>query len=147
VLSLYSGAGSLGNYVVREHLIPFRFMFSLCGFFSLLLARPAFIHGSGRERLDEPGVFVILLLISILGMHILTASNELITFFLGLEMATLPLYALTTWHRDKAAMEAGIKYLLIGSLSTALMLFGMSFIFGGTGSLHFDQIANSIAAS
>lgn len=141
VLSIYSGSAALGNYTVRESMVPFRFLFSLCGFFSLLLARPAFQHGSGRRRLEEPGVFVILLLTAILGMHILTASSELITFFLGLEMATLPLYALCTWHRDKLAMEAGIKYLLIGALSTVMLLFGMSFIFGGTGSLHFMHIA------
>ena len=141
IVELGTGAGALGNYEVRGWTIPLRSLFSLCGFLSLVLARPAFMHGAGRQRLEEPGVFAILLMTSVLGMHVLSASSELITFFLGLEMATLPLYALSTWHRDSRGSEAGIKYLLIGGLSTALFLFGCSFLYGASGHLQFDMIA------
>ncbi len=147
IFTIFMPAGSIHNYVVRDWSIPLRVLFSASAFFSLLLARPAFKHGAGRERMQEGGVFVMLLLISTLGMFILSASNELITFFLGLEMATLPLYALSTWHRDKTGSEAGIKYLLIGALSTALLLFGCSFIYGATGSLHFTDIGMRLSSA
>lgn len=131
-----------GNYMFSPLFIPFKVCFLLCGFFTLLMARAGFVADALRKPLQDAGVFVILLLASVLGMFVLVSSRELITFFLGLELATLPMYALCTWHRDSSSTEAATKYVLVGALSTALFLFGASFLYGACGSLEFNRLAS-----
>jgi NADH-quinone oxidoreductase subunit N len=86
-----------------------------------------------------------LLLGSILGMVLLTEAQNLIAFFVALELLSIPLYVLCGSHRSRtSSLESGLKYLIVGSLGSATLLYGMSFIYGGSGSTDFGAIAQGI---
>ncbi len=86
-----------------------------------------------------------LLVASVLGMVLLAQSQNLITFFVGLELLSIPLYVLCGSHRSRAgSLESGLKYLIVGALGSATLLYGMAFIYGGSGSTEFTEIAAGI---
>src|SRR5204863_3446138 len=92
-----------------------------------------------------PGEFFCLLLFSLLGMMLLTSANSFLTVFLGLELMSLCLYALVALNRDSAlATEAAMKYFVLGALSSGLLLYGMSMIYGATGTLSIPGVANMV---
>ncbi|MBM3468271.1 MAG: NADH-quinone oxidoreductase subunit NuoN [Alphaproteobacteria bacterium] len=87
--------------------------------------------------------YPILILFAVLGMMVMISANDLIILFLGLELQSLSLYVLTTLRRDSMkASEAGMKYFVLGALSTCLLLYGSSIIYGYTGTTNYDGIAN-----
>ena len=90
--------------------------------------------------------FLALLLSSVFGMVMLTMANDLITFFLALEFFSIPLYVLCgTDLRRRDSLEAGLKYLIIGSMGSATLLFGMAMLYGGSGGeLGFAEIAEGL---
>tara|TARA_B100000524_G_scaffold311497_1_gene188080 strand:- start:1829 stop:2923 length:1095 start_codon:yes stop_codon:yes gene_type:complete len=82
---------------------------------------------------------------SVLGMMIMIGSNDLIVFYMGLELQSLALYVLATFNRDQLkSSEAGLKYFVLSALSSGLLLYGCSLIYGFTGSTNFDVIANQL---
>jgi NADH-quinone oxidoreductase subunit N len=88
------------------------------------------------------GEFVTLLLFSLLGMMVMVSANSFLTVFLGLELMSLCLYALVALNRDSAAStEAAMKYFILGALSSGLLLYGMSMIYGATGSLDLREVS------
>ena len=97
------------------------------------------------ERLQ--GEYFGLMLLSATGMMLLTAANELITIYIALELTTLPLAALAAFLPNARSSEAGMKFLIIGAISSAVMLYGMALIYGFTGSTRLDEIAVALAAS
>lgn len=100
--------------------------------------------------LDEAGhgEFYALLITAVLGMSILAASQNLVTFFLGFELFSIPLYVLCAADlRRNRSLESGLKYLIIGSLGSATLLYGLSFIYGATGATDFADIAKAINKS
>src|SRR6185295_11494493 len=93
------------------------------------------------------GEYHALLLGSVLGMVLLTAADNLVTFFVALETLSIPLYILCATNlRREGSLESGLKYLIVGSLGSATLLYGMAFIYGGTGSTDFAGIAHGIEA-
>jgi len=91
------------------------------------------------------GEFMSLLLFSLLGMMILISANSFLTVYLGLELMSLCLYALVALNRDSPqATEAAMKYFVLGALSSGLLLYGMSMIYGATGTLTIPEIAEHI---
>lgn len=96
------------------------------------------------ERLQ--GEFFGLMLLSATGMMLLVSANELITMYIALELTTLPLAALAAFLPNGRSSEAGMKFLIIGALSSALMLYGMALIYGFTGSTRLDEIAVALSA-
>jgi NADH-quinone oxidoreductase subunit N len=93
------------------------------------------------------GEFFSLLLFSLLGMMLLASANSFLTVFLGLELMSLCLYALVALNRDSAlATEAAMKYFVLGALSSGLLLYGMSMIYGATGTLAIPEVAASVGA-
>ncbi|HXJ50977.1 MAG TPA: NADH-quinone oxidoreductase subunit NuoN [Burkholderiales bacterium] len=93
------------------------------------------------------GEFFSLLLFSLLGMMLLASANSFLTVFLGLELMSLCLYALVALNRDSAlATEAAMKYFVLGALSSGLLLYGMSMIYGATGTLAIPDVAASVGA-
>jgi NADH-quinone oxidoreductase subunit N len=93
------------------------------------------------------GEFFSLLLFSLLGMMLLASANSFLTLYLGLELMSLCLYALVALNRDSAlATEAAMKYFVLGALSSGLLLYGMSMIYGATGTLSIPEIAKSAGA-
>jgi len=98
----------------------------------------AFIKENKIDKFEYP----IIILIAILGMFIMVSSNDLILFYLGLELQSLSLYILAAIDRDnQRSSESGIKYFILSALSSGLLLYGCSLLYGFTGSTNFDQIA------
>jgi NADH-quinone oxidoreductase subunit N len=102
-----------------------------------------------RERAAEEagsGEYHALLLGSVLGMTLLAQAINLVTFFVAIETLSIPLYILCASNlRREGSLESGLKYLIIGSLGSATLLYGMAFLYGGTGSTGFQGIAAGIA--
>ena len=89
--------------------------------------------------------YSILILSSVLGMMIMISSNDLIVFYMGLELQSLALYVLATFNRDDIkSSEAGLKYFVLSALSSGLLLYGCSLIYGFTGSTNFNVIASQL---
>ncbi len=89
--------------------------------------------------------YPILILSSVLGMMVMISSNDLIIFYVGLELQSLALYVLATFNRDNLkSSEAGLKYFVLSALSSGLLLYGCSLIYGFTGSTNFDVIADQL---
>lgn len=98
-----------------------------------------------RERQIPSGDFYILGLFSTLGMMILVSAHSLLTVYLGLELLSLPLYAMTAIQRRNAdSSEAAMKYFVMGSIASGMLLYGMSLLYGATGNLDLATIANVI---
>ena len=97
------------------------------------------------ERLQ--GEYFGLMLLSATGMMLLVAADELITMYIALELTTLPLAALAAFLPNGRSSEAGMKFLIIGAISSALMLYGMALIYGFTGSTRLEEIAVALAGS
>ncbi len=94
-----------------------------------------------RERGLYRGEISILVLFAVIGMMLLVSAGNLTMIYLGLELMALCSYALVAVDRDsKLASEAGMKYFVLGSLSSGLLLYGLSLIYGATGSLYLDEI-------
>ena len=89
--------------------------------------------------------YPILLLSAILGMIIMISSYDLILFYMGLELQSLSLYVLASFNRDNhRSSEAGLKYFVLSALSSGLLLYGCSLIYGFTGSTNFDVVAQNL---
>jgi NADH-quinone oxidoreductase subunit N len=100
----------------------------------------------GQPWFERRGVknfeFPVLVLLAALGMGMMAASGDLISLYVGVELHSLALYVLAAMHRDNAkASEAGLKYFVLGALSSGLLLYGASLIYGFAGSTLFSQIA------
>jgi NADH-quinone oxidoreductase subunit N len=94
------------------------------------------------------GEFHALLLTSIAGMSLLAASQNTVLLFVGLELLSLPLYVLcATEMRREHSLESGLKYLIVGSVGSATLLYGLALIYGATGSTDFTAIAGAISSS
>jgi len=89
--------------------------------------------------------YSILILCSILGMMVMISSNDLIVFYIGLELQSLSLYVLASFNRDQIkSSEAGLKYFVLSALSSGLLLYGCSLIYGFTGSTNFITISENV---
>jgi NADH-quinone oxidoreductase subunit N len=120
--------------------IVLSFVFSAGGAATVLLSWRAV-----APREAAHGEYFALLLTSAAGMWVLVASQNLVTLFLGLELLSIPLYVLcATEMRRATSLEAGLKYLVIGSVGSATLLYGLAFIYGATGSTDFAGIARGI---
>jgi NADH-quinone oxidoreductase subunit N len=97
-----------------------------------------------KHDLDN-GEFVSLVLLGTLGMLVMASAANMLTSYLGLELLSLSMYALVALKRDdKIATEAAMKYFVLGALASGLLLFGMSIIYGATGSLDLNTIAQAL---
>jgi NADH-quinone oxidoreductase subunit N len=92
------------------------------------------------------GEFIALLLFSLLGIMIMMSANSFLTIYLGLELLSLCLYSLVALNRDSAvSTEAAMKYFILGALASGLLLYGMSMIYGATGTLEITAVAKKVA--
>ena len=98
------------------------------------------------ESIRERGEFYILLLVSTLGMCLMASATDLIMLYLAIETTSIPLYVLAGFVvADQKSVEAGIKYLLFGAMTSAVMLFGFSFLYGFTGTTSILNIAQGLS--
>ena len=110
--------------------------------FLVLNSSKVFIVDAKINKFEYP----IIVLISILGMFFMVSSNDLILFYLGLELQSLALYILASIDRDNIkSTESGIKYFVLSALSSGLLLYGCSLLYGFTGSTNFELIAEQLS--
>jgi NADH-quinone oxidoreductase subunit N len=116
----------------------------------LLATLLAVVGGLGRRDTPESRralEYHGLVLTALLGMMILASARELVLLFVAFELMSIPLYVLAGFvKRDARAVEASLKFFLVGSLSTALLVYGLSFVYGVTGSTRLDVVTRSVAA-
>ncbi len=127
--------------VVIDYLSSFMKIITLIAAFSVLVISSNYLKSLNIFKIEYP----ILILSSVLGMMIMISSNDLIVFYMGLELQSLALYVLATFNRDQIkSSEAGLKYFVLSALSSGLLLYGCSLIYGFTGSTNFNEIAEQL---
>ncbi len=113
----------------------------IAGFFVSALS-----YGYLEGRGESPEEFYLLLLLATLGAMVLTAGEHFATFFLGLEILSVSLYAMAAYVRtSEKGNEAGLKYLVLAAVSAAFLLFGMALVYAKLGSMHFSEISGKAA--
>jgi NADH-quinone oxidoreductase subunit N len=89
--------------------------------------------------------FPVLVVLAVLGMFVMVSARDLISLYVGVELQSLAAYVLAAWRRDDArSSEAGLKYFVLSAISSGLLLFGSSFVYGFTGAIRFDAIAAAL---
>lgn len=129
-----------GAYVVDNFALVLKALFLAVGYVVLLMSTNYLEEGDYYE-----GEFYFLLLSSILGMVVMSSARDLITIFVALETLSIPAYMLAGWRkRDLKSNEASLKYYLLGVLASAVMLYGMSLIYGYTGTTVLARIGDQM---
>ena len=129
------------NSIVIDHMASLMKIITLLSAFFVLVISSSYLKTLNILKIEYP----VLILSSILGMMFMICSNDLIVFYMGLELQSLALYVLATFNRDQVnSSEAGLKYFILSALSSGLLLYGCSLIYGFTGSTNFDVIANEL---
>ncbi len=101
-----------------------------------------------EKNWKHAGEFYMLIISTLLGMFVMMSSGSFLMFFLGLEMASVPLACMVAFDRDrKESAEGAAKYILVATFSSGVMLFGISFIYAATGTLYFDDVATAVTGS
>ena len=127
--------------VVIDYLSSFMKIVTLLAALLVLIISSNYLKALKIFKIEYP----ILILSSVLGMMIMISSNDLIVFYMGLELQSLALYVLATFNRDQLkSSEAGLKYFVLSALSSGLLLYGCSLIYGFTGSTNFNIIASQL---
>ena len=129
---------------VSDNFSLFAKLLILISSFFILIISKKYIVDTKNNKFEYP----IIVLLSILGMFFMVSSNDLILFYLGLELQSLSLYILASIDRDNLkSSEAGIKFFVLSALSSGLLLYGCSLLYGFTGSTNFEVIASNTADS
>lgn len=131
-----------GSYVVDEFALVLKGLFLVTAYIVFLMS----VNYIESDRYYQ-GEYYLLLLASLLGSLVLASARDLIILFIGIELVTGPLYLLAGWRKgDVKSNEASLKYFILGVLSTAILLYGMSVIYGLTGEVTFAGIAAATAS-
>ena len=129
-----------GSYII-DYLSSFMKSLTLIGGIFVLIISSRYLKIFNIFQIEYP----ILILSSILGMMVMISSNDLIVFYLGLELQSLALYVLASFNRDQLkSSEAGLKYFVLSALSSGLLLYGCSLIYGFSASTNFNIIAEAM---
>jgi NADH-quinone oxidoreductase subunit N len=131
------------NSVVIDHMASLMKIITLICAFLVLTISSNYLKIFKILKIEYP----ILILSSVLGMMVMISSNDLLVFYMGLELQSLALYVLATFNRDQLkSTEAGLKYFVLSALSSGLLLYGCSLIYGFSGSTNFEIIANQLTS-
>jgi NADH-quinone oxidoreductase subunit N len=140
----YNVSGSLykGIYVLDQYALFFKQLFLAACVLTVMFS----LDYIGKLR--NQGEFYALLVFALLGMMVMASANDLITLFVGMELMTITFYVLVGSNiGDKKSSEAGMKYLILGASSSAVLLYGMSLVYGTAGSVLLKEIAANAALS
>jgi NADH-quinone oxidoreductase subunit N len=139
---VFAGSGASGAYLVDNYALVLKALFLLAGYLVVLLSMNYIGEGDYWES-----EYYLLLISSVLGMTIMASARDLITMFIALETLSIPAYMLAAWRkRDLKSDEAGIKYYLMGVFASGVMLYGMSLLYGLTGTTVLVGIAERLGA-
>ena len=131
-----------GSYVVDDFALVLKGLFLVAGIVVLLAS-----FGYLRRGRYYEGEYYFLMLASITGAVVMASARDLITMFIGLELVSAPAFLLAGWRKgDLRSNEAALKFFLVGVLSSALLLFGMSLVYGTTGEYTFAGIRQATTA-
>ena len=129
-----------GRYVVDEFSVVLKALFLIVGYVIVLLST-----NHVEEEEYWRGEYWFLLLTSVMGMVMMASSRDLITVFVALEFLSIPAYMLAAWRkRDEKSNEAGMKYFLLGVFASAVMLYGMSLLYGAANSTLLVDLGKSV---
>lgn len=132
-----------GLFVVDNFAVFFKQLFLMATLLTLLFSVD-YVEGLGSRR----GEFYALLLLALAGMMVMASSNDLVTVFVGLELMTIVFYILSGFNFNSIkSSEAGMKYMLLGAASSAVFVYGVSWVYGFTGSVALQQISAKAADS
>ncbi len=128
----------------------FKVVFLLAGLITVAISRDLL---DGRVAVRVRGIgfrgeFYAMLMLTVCGMMYLISSRDLVTLYVSLELATIPLFALAAWQRDNVQSgEAGLKYVIVGALASAFILYGLGIIYGLTGQTNLTAIHNALTTA
>lgn len=126
-----------GRYVVDHYSLILKALFLLTGYVVVLLSQTELEEGGYYQ-----GEYYLLLLVSVLGMVMMASARDLVSVFVALELLSIPAYMMAAWRkRDAKSNEAGVKYYLMGVFATGVLLYGMSYLYGVTGTTLLSEIA------
>jgi NADH-quinone oxidoreductase subunit N len=131
-----------GRYVIDEYALVLKALFLLAGYVVVLMSSSEIEEGGYHQ-----GEYYVLLLSSILGMVMMASARDLVSIFVALEFLSIPAYMLAAWNkRDPKSNEAGVKYYLLGVFASSVMLYGMSLLYGVTGTTLLSDLGEQIRA-
>jgi NADH-quinone oxidoreductase subunit N len=131
----------IGAYVVDQYSLVLKGVFLLSGYVVVLLSTVYLAEGDYYDS-----EYYQLIAASVLGMMVMTSARDLISIFVALELLSIPAYLLAAWRkRDLKSNEAGLKYMLMGVFASAIMLYGMSLLYGVAGDTRLAVIADALA--
>ncbi len=130
-----------GRYVIDDFSLILKALFLLSAYVVVLMSQTELEEGGYYQ-----GEFYVLLMCSVLGMVMMASSRDLVSVFIALELLSIPAYMLAAWRkRDRKSNEAGVKYYLLGVFASAVLLYGMSLLYGATGSTLLTDIGAALA--
>ena len=148
ILNLFPGeAGTAfgGMYEYKPMLSVLKSVLNIATLIVFLQAKEVF---DGQRQSNKRGEFYFLTLITLLGMYFMVSSGHFLMFFIGLELASIPLATLAALEKySKKSAEAGAKYILLAAFSSGIMLFGISYLYGTVGTLYFTDMPSLISAN
>jgi NADH-quinone oxidoreductase subunit N len=138
-----TGVKAFHNMIVDDMLADFLRIGCFVSISLMLFYSRSYLQARGLFR----GETFVLVLFAMLGMQVMITGNNFLTLYLGLELNALSLYALVASQRDQnRASEAAMKYFVLGALASGMLLYGLSMIYGATGSLDIDLVASALHA-
>lgn len=133
---------AFGHMFVTSPFAVYMKLLVLIGAVVVLIVSKPHLRADGIHKPEFP----LLILLSVLGMMVVISANDLMVLYMGVELQSLPLYVVAAMQRDQLrSSEAGLKYFLLGALSSGLMLYGASLIYGFTGSTGYAEIASVLS--
>jgi NADH-quinone oxidoreductase subunit N len=130
-----------GRYVIDDYALVLKGLFLLVAYVVVLMSQTELEEGSYYQ-----GEFYVLMLCAVLGMVMMASARDLVSIFVALELLSIPAYMMAAWNkRNRRSNEAGVKYYLMGVFASAILLYGMSFLFGVTGSTLLTDIGAALA--
>ena len=148
ILNLFpaeAGTAFGGMYEYKPILTALKSVLNIATLIIFLQAKEVF---DGQRQSNKRGEFYFLILITLLGMYFMVSSGHFLMFFIGLELASIPLATLAALEKySKKSAEAGAKYILLAAFSSGIMLFGISYLYGTVGTLYFTDMPSLISAN
>jgi NADH-quinone oxidoreductase subunit N len=147
VLGVQAETQSQGRMLAFNDLFVQDAMAGVLKLFVLIICFGVFVYSRDylQDRKNYKGEFYVLGLFSIVGMMLMISANNMLMLYLGLELLSLALYALVAFNKDNgASSEAAMKYFVLGAIASGMLLYGMSILYGLTGSLELSHIASGV---
>src|SRR6266511_423107 len=125
-----------GMFIVDDYAIFFKVLVLLASALCLIISQE-YLELRGIARFE----YIVLVLLATIGMMLMVSANDFIALYLGLEMQNLALYVIASFHRDEVrSVEAGLKYFVLGALASGMLLYGISLVYGYSGTTGFIAI-------